>query len=213
MNETPTVDEGGAFDARAAAVLLAQTTRRAQRQFAFPSPLLVLIQGAALLAAYGAVWVSVRGQNPYSGPSGTAITELYFFVIVAAVAVGLDARRARAGVSVRSTRLAWMRAIAFTTAYLAVYVLMGALLHDGFSHAIVYGIIPAAGPLIIVGAVAAGDAAAREDWKVLAFAIALVAVGVGSAFAGPDGVWGVAGVGLCALLLFRAITQVWPLRT
>ena len=67
---------------------------------------------------------------------------------------------------------------------------MGALLYDGFSHAIVYGIVPAAGPLIVVGAAAAGDAAAREDWQVLGFAIALVAVGAGSAFAGPSGVWG-----------------------
>jgi hypothetical protein len=213
MDDTPTIDEGGAFDARAAAALLEQTTRRAQRQFEFPSPLLALTQGVALLAAYGAVWVSVRGQNPYRGPSGTALVELYFFVVVAAVAVALDARRARAGVSARSSRLQWMRAIAFTTAYVSVYTLMGALLHDGFSYALVYGIIPAVGPLILVGAVAAGDAAAREDWKVLAFAIALVAIGVGSAFAGPDGVWGVAGVGICALLVFRALTQIWPLRT
>ena len=99
MHETTTVDEGGEFDPTAAATLLEQTTRRAQRQFEFPSPLLSLIQAAALLAAYGAIWLSVRGQNPYSGPSGTALVELYVFVGVAAVAVGLDGRRARAGVS------------------------------------------------------------------------------------------------------------------
>ena len=208
MHETATVDEGGEFDPRAAATLLEQTTRRAQRQFEFPSPLLSLIQAAALLGAYGAVWLSVRGQNPYSGPSGAALAELYAFVAVAAVAVGLDGRRARAGVSGRSSRQAWMRAIPFTAAYLAVYVLMGALLYDGFSHAIVYGIVPAAGPLIVVGAAAAGYAAAREDWKVLSFAIGLVAVGAGSAFAGPAGVWGFAGVGCCALLVCRAIVQV-----
>src|SRR4030088_1884979 len=213
MHETATVHEGGEFDPKAAATLLEQTTRRAQRQFEFPSPLLALIQGLALLAAYGAVWVSVRGQNPYRGPGGTPLVELSFFVVVAAVAVGLDARRARAGVSARSSRLQWMRAIAFTTAYISVYTLMGALLHDGFSYSLVYGIIPAVGPLILVGAVAAGDAAAREDWKVLAFAIALVAIGVGSAFAGPEGVWGFAGVGICALLALGALTQIWPLRT
>jgi hypothetical protein len=89
-HDNPTVDEGGEFDPRAAATLLEQTTRRAQRQFAFPSPLLSLIQAAALLAAYGAIWLSVRGQNPYSGPSGTALVELYTFVAVAAIAVGLD---------------------------------------------------------------------------------------------------------------------------
>src|SRR5207253_2807924 len=79
-DENATVEEGGGFDPRAAARLLEQTTRRAKRQFEFPSPLLSLIQAAALLAAYGAIWVSVRGQNPYSGPSGTALLELYAFV-------------------------------------------------------------------------------------------------------------------------------------
>src|ERR1700716_440506 len=94
--KTPTDDEGGEFDPRAAATLLEQTTRRARRQLAFPSPLLSLIQAGALLAAYGAIWLSVRGQNPYSGPSGTALVELYTFVAVAAIAVGLDGRGGRA---------------------------------------------------------------------------------------------------------------------
>ena len=208
-DENATVDEGGGFDPRAAARLLEQTTRRAKRQFEFPSPLLSLIQAAALLAAYGAIWLSVRGQNPYSGPSGTALLELYAFVGVAAVAVGLDGRRARAGVSGRSSQQGWMRAIPFMAAFLVVYVLMGALRFDGFSTAIVYGIIPAAGPLITVGAAAAGYAAARDDWQMLGLAIAVVAIGAGSAFAGPSGVWGVAGVGLCALLVCSAIAKVW----
>jgi len=209
MDETTTADEGGEFDPKAAASLLKTTTRRAQRQFEFPSVLLTLIQAAALLAAYGAIWLSVRGQHPYSGPSGAALVELYAFVAVAAVAVGLEARRARAGVSRRSSRQEWTRAVPFIAAFLSVYVLMGALRYDGFSFAIVYGILPAAGPLIVVGAAAAGYAAAREDWQLLGLAVALVAIGAGSALAGPSGVWGVAGLGLCALLVFRAIAQVW----
>jgi hypothetical protein len=135
--------------------------------------------------------------------------ELYAFVAVAAVAVGLDARRATAGVSGRSSRQRLIQAIPQAAAFLAVYVLQGALLHDGASHAIVYGIVPAAGPLIIVGAAAAGHAGAREDWRLLSLAIAVVAVGAGSAFAGPAAVWLVAGVGLCAVLVCRAIAQVW----
>jgi hypothetical protein len=208
-DENGTDDDVGEFDPKTAATLLEQTSRRAQRQFEFPSPLLSLIQAAALLAAYGAIWLSVRRQNPYSGPSGAALVELYIFVAVAALAVGLEARRATTGVTRRSSRQQWMRAIPFTAAFLSVYVLMGALRYDGFSTAIVYGVLPAAGPLIVVGAAAAGYAAAREDWPVLAFAVAAVAVGAGSAFAGPSGVWGIAGLGLCGLLICRAIAQVW----
>jgi hypothetical protein len=209
MHETATVDEGGEFDPRAAATLLKQTTRRAKRQFEFPSPLLSLIQAAAVLAAYGAVWLSVRGQNPYTGPSLTALAELYIFVAVAVIAASWDVRRATVGVSGPSTRQRWTRGVAFAAAYLSVYVLMGALRFDGFSTAIVYGIIPAAGPLIVVGAALAGDAAAREDWPVLGLAVAVIGVGAGSAFAGPSGVWGVAGVGICTVVVCRAIVQFW----
>jgi hypothetical protein len=209
MNETATVDEGGEFDPRAAAALLEQTTKRAKGRFEFPSPLLSLIQAAAVLAAYGAVWLSVRGQDPYTGPSLTAVAELYLFVTVAVIAATWDVRRATAGVSGRSSRQRWIRGVAFVPAYLAVYVLMGALRYDGFSTAIVYGIIPAAGPLIVVGAVLAGDAAAREDLQMLGVAAAVIAVGAGSAFAGPSGVWGVAGVGIAAVVVCRAIAQLW----
>src|SRR5439155_1030645 len=64
-------------------------------------------------------------------------------------------------------------------------------------------------PLLVVGAAMAGYAAAREEWQVLGVAVGAIAVGAGSAFAGPAGVWGVAGAGICAVLVCRAIVQVW----
>ena len=213
VNETGAVDEGSELDPRTAATLLEQTKRRAQRQFEFPSPLLTLIQAGAVLAAYGAIWLSVRGQNPYSGPSYPALAALYAFVAVAVISATWEGRRASAGVIRRSSRQQWSRAIPLVAAFLAVYVLMGALRYDGFSHAIVYGILPAAGPLIVVGAAMAGYAAAREEWHLLGVAVAAIAVGAGSAFAGPAGVWGVAGAGICAVLVCRAIAQVWLRRT
>jgi hypothetical protein len=97
MDKSATVNDGGKFDPRAAATLLEQTTKRAERQFEFPSPVLSLIQAAALLAAYGVVWLSVRDQHPYSGPTLGALAALYVFVAVAAVAAGSDLRRATTG--------------------------------------------------------------------------------------------------------------------
>src|SRR5260370_37052501 len=130
MDETTTADEGGEFDPKEAAKLLETTTRRAQRQFEFPSPLLALIQAGALLAAYGSIWLSVRGQNPYSGPSGVALIELYAFVAVAAVAVGLGARAPGAGGGPASPALEGVRAGPFMPALLSVDVIVGALPPD-----------------------------------------------------------------------------------
>src|SRR2546422_8184082 len=150
VNENGAVDEGSELDPRTAAMLLEQTTRRAQRQFEFPSPLLTLIQAAAVLAAYGAIWLSVRGQDPYSGPSYAALAALYAFVAVAAIAATWEGRRASAGVSRRSSRQQWSRGIPLGAAFLAVYVLMGAFRYDGLSHRIVLAILPAALPLLVV---------------------------------------------------------------
>src|SRR3989475_7030222 len=209
MNGTRAVDEGSELDPMTAATLLEQTKRRAQHQFEFPSPLLTLIQAGAVLAAYGAIWLSVRGQNPYSGPSYAALAALYAFVAVAALAATWEGRRASAGVNRRSSRQQWSRGIPLVAAFLAVYVLMGALRYDGFSHAIVYGILPAAGPLIVVGAAMAGYAAAREEWQVLSIAVAAIPGRAGRAFAGPAGGWGGARAGICARLRCPALPQGW----
>ena len=137
----------------------------------------MLIGAAVVLLAYGAVWWSVRGQHPYSGPSGTALAVLYTTLIVWVVVVAVVFRRATSGVSGRSRRQQGADGAAFGTIWIAVYVFQGALHHAGASHAIVYGIFPAAAPLIIVGAAAAAHAAARENWRMLGVAIAVVALG------------------------------------
>jgi hypothetical protein len=51
--------------------------------------------------------------------------------------------------------------------------------------------------------------AARADWPAFAAALAVVCVGAGAAFAGPAGVWGVAGLGLTLTLLGHAAATVW----
>lgn len=215
MNEEPhrsessAVDENEGLDPQVAAALLEQTTRHAQRQFDFRSPLLTLIGAAVVLVAYGAVWLSVRGQHPYSGPAGWALAVLYSTVIVWGVLVSTFYRRARAGVSGRSARQQRLDGVAFVTIWASVYVFQGALEHAGASHAIVYGIYPAAAPLVIVGSAAASYTAANGNWPWLGFALAAVILGATGAFTGPARAWAVVGVGLSVLLLGRATLQVW----
>jgi hypothetical protein len=208
-DETAAADEGGELDPRAAAALLEQTTRRAQRQFDIRPPLLMLTAAVVVLVAYGAVWLSVRGQHPYSGPSSTALAELYGVLIVWAVVVVAFFRRATSGVSGRSSRERGIEGAAFATVWVTVYVFQGALHHAGASHAIVYGIYPAAAPIIIVGSAAATYMAAKENWPWVGFALAAVALAAIGSFAGPAGVWAVIGIGLCVLLVIRTAVRVW----
>jgi hypothetical protein len=203
--EAEAIDDGSELDPRAAAALLAQTRHEAERQFDMRPPLLTLAAAVTVLVAYGAVWLSVRHQHPYSGPTGTALAVLYGTLAVWIVLVVTVLRRALSGRSSRQRRL---EGITFAAIWICVYVFQGALYHTDHSHAIAYGVYPAVAPLLLVGAAAAGYQAAREQWAEAGFAAAAVALGALAAFAGPRAVWGVIGVGFCALLLVNAAAQL-----
>jgi hypothetical protein len=203
-------DESG-LDPRDAARLLARTQREAQRGLDFRSPWLSLLAAAVALVAFGAVWLSVRGQHPYKGPTAAALVVLYAVVLIRIGTVVYAHRRATAGVSGHSVTQERAQGAALAVALLAVYVLMGALAHDGASDGIVYGVYVVTATLIVLGAFWAARSAVREDWPGLGLSVAIMLVGAGSAFAGPRGVWLSDGVGLCVVLLGYSAAQAWRL--
>jgi hypothetical protein len=200
---------GDGFGPREAATLLDETSRKARQQFSASMPLLSLLRAAVMLVAYGAIWLSVRGQRPYVGPHGAVLAVVYTVVAVVLVASTLAARRARQGISGRSLPMRRGANAALAVVWVAAYVFMVALLLDGASDAIVYGVFLATGPLIIAGGAAAGVFAAREDWISLGVALAIVAVATGSAFAGPVAVWAATGVGCAIVLVAHAAALRW----
>jgi hypothetical protein len=204
-------DERG-LDPRGAARLLERTRRDAQRGLDHRAPWLSLLAAAVALVAFGAVWLSVRGQHPYKGPTVVSLVVLYAVVLIRIGTVVYAHRRASAGVSGRSVRQRRAEGTALAAALVAVYVLMGALAHDGASDAVVYGVYVATATLIVLGTFWGARSAVREDWPELGLSIAIVLVAAGSAFAGPRGVWLSDGVGLCVVLLGYSAAQAWLLR-
>ena len=210
--ETPPNDETP-LDSRAAALLVDQTSRAARRQLNPTPPVLWAVAAIAVPGIYAVLWLSVRGQHPYRGPDLGVIGTVYIVVAVLALAgVGIYLR-ARAGVQGRSRREERIFAIPVLAALLGFYTFLGALNYDGFSHGIVYGVVDAAGPWLMYGAVIATYGAAREDWWKLAGGLALIAAGAGAAFAGPINVWGVLAAACCVLLLANgALRWTWARR-
>lgn len=201
------------LDPREAARLLHVTQREARRRFTHQTPLLSLANALTMLVIYGAIWSSSRGHHPYRGPSLGVIGVVYIVVAVMVVVSVSMYVRATAGVSGPSRREERILAIPLLVSIVGVYVFDGALKYDGFDVAIVYGVFDAAGPWLVVGAVLAGLAAAQEDWWKLGAAIAVIAIGVGSAFAGSVDVWGVLAVSGCVLFLGQAgLRFVWSRR-
>ena len=85
MNHTPdtaTAGNGGTFDPQQAAALLDQTTHQARRKFEPSPPWLLATRAVLVLAALGAIWLSVRGQHPYRGPTAADIPVLIAFIVV-----------------------------------------------------------------------------------------------------------------------------------
>ena len=80
--------------------------------------------------------------------------------------------------------------------------------HYGASDAIVYGVIPAAAPLIIVGTTVVGTAASNANWPQCGSALAVVIAGFVALFVGPSGAWLAAGVGLfVGVVGYAAVTE------
>src|SRR3984885_10046843 len=101
---TTTAGNGGDFDAQQAAALLGQTTQQAHRKFQPSPPWLLVTRAVMVLVAVGAIWLSVRGQHPYRGPTAADIPVLVAFVVVNFALTVAVRQRAMAGVRGR-TRL------------------------------------------------------------------------------------------------------------
>jgi hypothetical protein len=206
MNHTPdtaAAGKDGTFDPQQAAALLDQTTQQARRKLAPSPPWLLAIRAAAVLCTCGTVWLSVRGQHPYQGPTAAVIPVLVAFIVLNFGATVAVRERAMAGVRGRS-RLRPAEITALVAAFAVTIVFMAVA---GMSFARYPTTV-----LIVPGLAWAAILAARAGWRGSATGLAVAATGVVGAFAGPAGSWAVAGVGLCAVLLGKAAAIAWRQR-
>jgi hypothetical protein len=205
-SDTTAAGNGGTFGPEQAAALLDQTTQQARRKFQPSPPWLLATRAVLVLAALGAIWLSVRGQHPYRGPTAADIPVLVAFIVVNFAATVAVRRHATAGVSGR-TRFSQGEIIVLALAWAAVVVAMVGLIAAGVKFATYPTSV-----LVIPGLAWAGLMAARANWRGLATGLAIVVIGIVGAFAGPAGSWAVAAVGLCVLLLGMAAASAWRQR-
>jgi hypothetical protein len=209
VNPTPgtTASNGGNFGPEQAAALLDQTTQQARRQLAPSPPWLLAARAVMVLAALGAIWLSVRGQHPYRGPTAADIPVLIAFIVVNFAATVTVRQRALAGVGGRS-RFSQGEIIVLVLAFAATVAAMAGLGAAGVQFATYPTSV-----LVVPGLAWTALMAARANWTGLATGLAILVIGIVGAFAGPAGAWAVAGVGLCAVLLGSAAVIAWRQRT
>ena len=198
MNDTTAAGNGGTFGPEQAAALLDQTTRQARRKLQPSPPWLLGTRAVLVLAALGAIWLSVRGQHPYRGPTAADIPVLVAFIVVNFAATVAVRGHAVAGVSGR-TRFRQGEIAVLVLAFAATVVAMAGLAAAGVSIATYPTSV-----LVIPGLAWAAISAARSSRRELATGLAIVVIGIAGAVAGPAGAWAVAAVGLCVVLLGNA---------
>ncbi len=207
--ESLMAEDGDRLDPREAARLLTDTQRDARNRFALRPPRVTAAMGPFILGAYVALWLSTRGQHPYQGPS-LGVVGLVYVVVAVSFAVGATAyRRATAGVSGPSVRQRKLEGLALLLSILGSPVIQGAMKHYDASNAIVYGVIPAAVPLIVIGTTLVGIAASKEDWPQFGAALVVIIAGIVAAFVGPSGAWLAAGIGLFVAVEGYAVATGW----
>ncbi len=181
------------LDPRRALAIVADARDRALRELRASYPLVFTVWGLVLLIGFGVIWLSVRGQHPYTGPSPLALVVLTLLLAVGAVTTVVTVGRAVTGIGGVSAAQRRVHGLALVLGIGGVFILEGALAHAHATDSLL-GVYGAVAPMLVTGVVYAASPAIWQDWSTRILGTWLVLVAAGSAYAGPVGVWGVAGL-------------------
>jgi hypothetical protein len=172
-----------ALDPRTAMDLVDSTTRDASRALSVDEGPLFLAWGVAWVLGYGAAFLSIRHQHPYTGPDAWAYVVLAVSLGLAATFTGIVTGRASSGVDGPSAQSGLMYGLSWPIGFVALFSFVGALGHAGASDRIV-GLVASAGPALVVGVIYVVGAAIWRSTAMFALGAWLCLVVAVGAYAG-----------------------------
>jgi hypothetical protein len=164
--------------------------------------------GVAWLGGLGAMWLSVRDQQPYREPSGLSSAVLGVLTSLALTVTITMVIRASRGIGGVTPLQGRMYGVAWLLGFSAVFVIDAALASHGASHA-VQGIAYATAPVVVTALIYLVGAAVWLDISMFILGVWLAAAAAVGAWTGPVSVLGIealAGGGgflLAAVLVLR----------
>ena len=209
---TDGADEEAGMDLQQASAIMREARGRARRALVVRRPVLLAVWGVAWVVSDGVIWLSVRGQRPYSGPTPAALATLTLVIAAAAIFAVIYVGRAGSGVGGLSVRQRSILLLSYVGGYIALFTLEGAIDHAGASRAVL-GVYGAVAPVLLVAMIIAASAAVFLDWSLLGLGLWLLAVAAGSGFAGPVAVWAVSALAGGGALLVMAVIGLWRTRS
>ena len=169
-----------------AAAIAANARTRARKELVISAPVVYMAWGLVWLAGYGAMWLSVRGQHPYRGPSGVSIAAVFVLAGFAVAAVLVLVHRATAGVGGQSARYRRIIVASWAIGYLILLVVQAAI--GGSVSARTLAFVGLAGPLVLAGLIYILASILGRDRPALVLGAWLVIVGTSCTWLAPPAV-------------------------
>ena len=132
-----------------AAAVVRDAHARARKELVISAPLVYAAWGLVWLLGYGAMWLSVRGQHPYTGPSGVSIAVVFVLAAFAAAAVLVIISKTVAGIDGQSVRYRRIILATWATGYLILLLVQAAISSSVSTRT--YAFVAFAGPLQLAG--------------------------------------------------------------
>jgi hypothetical protein len=166
-----------------AAAIVQDARTRARKELVISAPLVYTAWGLVWLLGYGAMWLSVRGQHPYRGPSGVSVAAVFVLAAFAVAAVLVIASRAVAGIDGQSARYRRIILATWAIGYLTLL-----LVQAGISSSVSTGtlaFVAFAGPVVLAGLTYILASVLGRNRSAFALGAWLVIVGASCAWLAP----------------------------
>ena len=188
-----------------AAAVVQDARTRARKELVISTPIVYAAWGLVWLLGYGGMWLSVRGQHPYSGPSGVSIAAVFILAASAITTVLVVISKTVAGIGGRSARDRRTLMMTWAIGYLALLIVDGELSSSVSARALAF--VGFAGPVLLAGlAYILASILGRDR---LAFALGgwLVIVGAICAFQAPATILAVCALAGGGAFLLMAVIE------
>ncbi|MGE5288911.1 MAG: hypothetical protein ACM3ML_17270 [Micromonosporaceae bacterium] len=166
-----------------AAVIVQDARARARRELVISTPLVYTAWGLVWLIGYGAMWLSVRGQHPYTGPSGVSIAAVFVLAGFAVATVLVFASKASAGIDGRSARYRRIILATWVIGYLILLLVQAAISGSVSTRTLAF--VGFAGPVLLAGLTYILASALGRNRAAFGLGAWLVIVGASCAWLAP----------------------------
>ena len=190
-----------------AAAVVQDARVRARRELVISAPLVYAAWGLVWLLGYGAMWLSVRGQHPYTGPSGVSIAVVFVLAGFAVAAVLVIISKAAAGIDGQSVRYRRIILATYATGYLTLLIVQAAI--SGSVSTRTYVFVAFAGPLLLAGLTYILASALGRNRPAFALGAWLVIVGANCAWQAPATTLAICALAGGGAFLLMAVIETW----